>query len=197
VPQSSPTANSVTGGGVSTQPAALPVRFEELPINLPNGDRYVLWRYEFRHDKWTKVPYGARTGLNASSTDPNSWATFAEVEHVYRNVEPRGHFDGRFDGAGITLIGDGLVGIDCDHCYDSTRGTITQDWALDIVSRCHSYTEISPSGTGLRVLVFSDVTPAHNRRRLGAGVLEIYSDKRYLSLTGHHIAGTPTQVRPV
>ncbi len=85
---------------------------------------------------------------------------------------------------------DPFVGLDLDHCLDDGQPL---PWAQAILEKVPSYTEISPSGMGLRILVN---TPdfAQNRRR---GHLEIYSRERFLTLTGNHLEGTPNGILPV
>jgi hypothetical protein len=63
-------------------------------------------------------------------------------------------------------------------------------WAQEIVDAIASYNEISPSGTGLRIFVYG-VLPPYGRR---IGQIECYCDGRYLTLTGHHLPGTPRTV---
>lgn len=45
---------------------------------------------------------------------------------------------------------DPFVGIDLDHCRDPETGKI-KPWALEIVAKLNSYSEVSPSGTGLHI----------------------------------------------
>jgi putative DNA primase/helicase len=57
------------------------------------------------------------------------------------------------DGIGLVLTEDDPYAAgDLDHCRDPQSGEI-QPWAQAIVNRLQSYTEISPSGTGLRILL--------------------------------------------
>ena len=80
---------------------------------------------------------------------------------------------------------NGFVGVDLDHVRDPTTGE-TQEWAQDIVDRLDSYTEISPSGTGLRIFVHGAL-PSEGRKK---GDFECYESGRYLTVTGEHLEGT-------
>ena len=62
--------------------------------------------------------------------------------------------------------------------------------AETIVERCDSWTERSPSGTGLHVFVFGRVPDA-----VRGDQIEIYGDKRYIAVTGHQWPGTPPTLR--
>jgi hypothetical protein len=62
--------------------------------------------------------------------------------------------------------------------------------AQTIVDRCASWTEISPSGTGLHVFVRGTVGEA-----MKGDHIEIYSTARYIAVTGHRWPGTPATLR--
>src|SRR5262249_7521773 len=92
----------------------------------------------------------------------------------------------------------GLVIIDLDKCRDPQTGAI-QPWAGLIVSEVDSYTEVSPSGTGLRIVARGRKP---DRERSRNGPVEIYDgltkDRkpggRFLTFTGHRIEGGPAGV---
>ena len=152
-----------------------------IPDELQRHDRWVVWRYETRGGKQTKVPSCPDApSQRASVTDPSTWSTFA-VAHAA--VEA-----GLADGIGFVL-GDGFGGVDIDGCRNPETGEIT-DAALDIIKALDSYTEISPSGTGIKVFV-RGVLPQGGRRKAR---LEMYDAGRYFTVTGEHVAGTPTTV---
>jgi primase-polymerase (primpol)-like protein len=83
----------------------------------------------------------------------------------------------------------GIVGVDLDNCRDADSEEVAP-WAGEIVERLDSYTEISPSGTGLHVLVEGELPAGRNRR----GDVEIYDRDRFFTVTGTHLAGTPADV---
>lgn len=55
-------------------------------------------------------------------------------------------------GVGFRFAGSGYIGIDLDHVYNGTSGAMTEE-ASAIVRLCGSYTEVSPSGDGLHIIV--------------------------------------------
>ena len=58
------------------------------------------------------------------------------------------------DGLGFRFDWDAsapFAFVDLDHCRNRETGEI-EPWALAIISRLNSYTEVSPSGTGLHIL---------------------------------------------
>jgi hypothetical protein len=141
------------------------------------------WRYEFHAGRWTKVPYQP-DGRHARSTDPSTWSSFEDVQIAYDTRS--------FDGVGVVLDGsDGLVGWDFDHCL-GVDGAITVPEVGDYVHQLDSYTEVTPSGTGLRVFVNASLPPGGRKR----GNSECYDNARYLTLTGWHFDGTPRTIEP-
>jgi primase-polymerase (primpol)-like protein len=149
-----------------------------IPASLKAIPQWVLWRWEQRPDKttgdlkWTKPPFQPN-GKYASSTKRDTWGSFDEVLTAYNQD--------RFDGIGIVLtLKLGIVGVDLDHCRDRETGAI-EPWAQAIVDKLDSYTEVTPSGTGLRVFLYGKL-PLKGRKR---GNVEMYNDGRFLTLTGH------------
>lgn len=156
------------------------------PVELAMRPQWVAWRLTPRpgEPKPTKVPYNARTGSLASTTDPNTWASFEEAAAFCAHNEWA-------SGVGYVLSpADPYVGVDLDHCRDPRSGRI-EEWAKAIVRRLASYTEISPSGTGLRIFVRGELPP-HGRRK---GHIEIYSQARFLTITGDHMMGYPETIQ--
>ena len=182
-----------TGGEVSgpagesntfMKPPPLAVLVENLPPVLTSLPRWVSWRYVADGQGWRKVPKDCKTGRNARVTDPASWSTF----DLARATLGRRKRD-RHDGVGFVLNGDGLVGIDLDECRDPTTGVV-EGWAQDVIRQLDTYSELSPSGTGVKLLLYGTLPPRGRR----AGAIEMYSDRRFFTLTGHRLAGTSAGV---
>lgn len=170
------------------RPVALPVCVDAIPVELLEERRWVVWRYDLRLDqrtgelKWTKPPYQAgRPQSPASSTDPTTWGTHAQAVAAYQH--------GDADGIGF-MLGDGWAGIDLDHVVDPETHTLAP-WAQDEVKALATYTEYSPGGAGIRLVLRGRVPYADGRKR---GDVEAYSARRFLTVTGHHLPGTPIAV---
>jgi putative DNA primase/helicase len=177
-----PSSQSNTAPPIDAGIVYLKPRFEYLPDDLPSGTRYVVWKGEKRNGQTTKVPYNARTGRLASSTDASTWSTREEAIAAYNK--------GGYNGLGIVLCDDDdLAGIDLDKVVDPNTGAIDPD-ALAVVQQFASYAELSPSGTGIRILVRGILPPSGRKR----GTVEVYETERFLTLTGHHLTGTPTTI---
>lgn len=94
-----------------------------------------------------------------------------------------------FDGVGYVIYQNGLVGVDLDHCRDAITGEIA-DWARAVIAELNSYTEVSPSGKGVHIILRGAIPPT-GRKKNGH---EIYDDQ-YFTFTERHVEGTPTDVQ--
>lgn len=161
---------------------------EQLKTNLPESVRkdglFCLWRYEAQpgRDKPTKVPYRPRRpNTRASSTDPDTFAPFETALDAAAG----------FDGVGLGVFGE-LSAIDIDHCIQDGE---PDKRAREIIEKMKSYTEVSPSGQGIRILF--QVKPGFRYDKEAFYVnhngLEIYaagSTDKYVSVTGNAIRDT-------
>ena len=165
-----------------TTPAPLPVLLETVPLELRALDQWVCWRYETRDDKPTKVPYQPNGHNKAAVDKAATWSSFDAVADAYRR--------GGFDGIGFVLSGkDGFCGVDLDGMIDADTGEFSEE-ASAILSQVNSYSEISPSGRGVRIWTRGKL-PVGARRK---GKIEAYDGGRYLTITGHRIDGTPPEI---
>jgi putative DNA primase/helicase len=153
----------------------------QAPGELRTADQFVCWREEVRDGEPTKVPYSVAGG-KASTTNPRTWAPLdAALSHAAEQ-----------DMSGVGFVfteDDPFAGIDIDKCRDAETGEI-EPWAWKIVAALDSYTEVSPSGTGLHVFVKATLPGPNNRK----GPLEMYESGRYFTLTGEHLGGSPTEI---
>ncbi len=154
-------------------PKALEVISEGIPDELKVRPQWVCWRYALdSKGKWTKHPYNPRSGRKASSTDLMTWSKFEDVLAAYEAE--------KYDGIGFVFCsGDPYTGVDLDACRDPETGEI-EGWAAEIIEALDSYTELSPSGTGLHVVAKGKV-PAPLKR----GGIEMYSVERFFTMSGH------------
>ncbi len=156
----------------------LPVATENLPEELTIRPQWVVWKADLvrsaekaAKEKLAKIPYSARTGRMASSTDLLTWATFEEACTALAA--------GQYIGLGFVFSsGDPYTGVDLDGCVDPQTGEI-RPWAMNIIGYLDSYTELSATGAGVHIIVRGELP---NRRKEG---VEIYSTKRFFTMTGH------------
>ena len=76
------------------KPIGLKVIIENIPAQVKIFRQWLLWRYEERDGKWTKVPYQI-SGALASVTNPQTWNDFDAVVAAYEN----GGSDGTLESA--------------------------------------------------------------------------------------------------
>lgn len=149
--------------------------------------RWVLWRLEMvRNNRGelvpTKVPYQLN-GKHASSTDVSTWCAFAEAQAAV----------GSYTGVGV-MMGGGIGGTDLDHCV--VDGKIIP-WARDLIISLDSYSEFSPSGTGVHVIGADIKLPGKGRKRpYETGAVEVYDTARFLTFTGRWLPKTPAEILP-
>ena len=111
---------------------------------------------------------------------PKSWGSLDQ--------SLRAHESGNYSGIGFMLTPP-MVMIDLDHSYDRQSGVITDPQAAEIVQSVNSYTELSPSGTGLHILAYVDkpIRSLHT-------AIEIYGQDRFTTITTDYLTGTPTTI---
>ena len=148
---------------------------ENIPAQLTERPQWVCWRLEQREGKTTKVPFTPGTLRRASSTDLMTWRSFSEALAAYEAGEPP------YDGIGFVFCSaDPFVGIDLDDCRDRETGEVAP-WAQKIISSAQEgYVEISPSGTGVHIIVEGTVRDGGMRK----GKMEMYGRGRFFTITG-------------
>jgi hypothetical protein len=134
--------------------------------------QFICWREVERGGRLTKEPVNPRNGQLADVSDAKTWAD-AETA-----LERAVALD--CDGIGFVFTrNDPFTCVDLDHCLDPDTGELTPQ-AAEIVSLLDSYTETSPSGTGLHIIVRA--TPETERQRTKG--FELYAWDHYVTLTG-------------
>lgn len=146
--------------------------------------RWVLFKIESRKGKTTKIPY-AITGKLASSTDEKTWSTYDEAER---------HMKG-YDGVGIVFTpAQTLLGIDIDHVVEGNKILKEFLYIKKFVDEANTYTEVSPSKTGLH-LFFELEGPLKLTANRHAP-FEAYTSGRYFTVTGKSF-GKEKEIRKV
>ena len=151
--------------------------YDNIPKFIKDTGQFCNWRYETRKGSKTKVPYNPITKRNASVNAPE---TFADFETVVGAVE-------NYDGIGIRVNGR-IIGIDLDHCVADGK---MFSWAKEIVERfSDTYIEISPSGTGIRILALMPEGYIYDTSTfyIKKGNIEVYAPNatnRFVTLTGN------------
>jgi hypothetical protein len=177
----------------ANRPAYLSPIVEGIPEAIKATGRILLWKAVITKDKrWTKEPFQIDGVHHASTTNPNTWSAFPAAWAAYET--------GKSDGIGFVLNGDGIVGLDFDKCrcpaFDGVDESIAGglDMILpeiaDHLRKLNAYTEVSPSGRGIRVIL-KGVLPVPGTRK---GPIEAYQSGRYVTITGRPLNGFPLEI---
>lgn len=168
--------------------------YSNLPKELTCKKNFVLWKYETVDGRLTKVPYNVYNGKKSKANTPETWAPFQLAVDTYKK--------GNYDGIGYAFDGTGIVGVDIDHCVEGKK---ISPLAMEIIKKCNSYTECSPSKSGIHIFI-SDydaakifgINPNTNKENTGRKFndfgVEIYHTRRYFTLTGLKLNNTPETI---
>lgn len=145
-------------------------KFYNIPEELRNLNQWIVWRYEdIGAKKPTKVPYNPNNSEMANVNAPHTWGSF--------DVAMRAYNTGDYSGIGFVFCDfDPYTFLDLD---DTLGDQVAMARQIQIFKEFDSYSEVSPSGMGLHIIVKGKV-PAGRRRSF----IEIYSSQRYATFTG-------------
>jgi len=186
--QSGTSPPDYTTGCAATTP------LENIPAELKERNQWIPWKSIEKGGRDAKVPFQP-DGTPAKTDDPSTWSSFDKCVSVAS----------RFNGLGYVFSADDpYTGIDLDSCFDPETGEIS-DWAKRWITKLNSYSEISPSGCGVKVWVKAKF-PFGNGKNLKlknqpkirnkvAGV-EAYDHGRYFCVTGKRLAGLSNNPEP-
>lgn len=159
---------------------------KSIPGNLKQYSSWVCWKKERRGERMTKVPVCARSGKLAETNNPDTWSSYDEALSFFQNSSNSG-----CSGIGFVFSADDpFTGIDLDDCIDE-HGNVA-DFALEIVKRFDSYTEVSPSGKGLHIIVEGKLPPGGRKKEH----IEMYDEKRFFTFTGDPLNGVVKDIAP-
>jgi len=189
-PRPMPTEDSLLGA-IPPELLALPqwvawwsVAGEGHPVRLPNGRLTGALKAQAKPHK---LPINPLTGGLAASTRSTTWSS---AKNARAAVE-------RWSLTGVGFVfteGDPYSGIDIDNCRNPETGEIA-DWAWAIVRALDSYTEASPSGTGVHTIVRGRLPAGQgNQVAYQGGKIEMFSRARYFTVTGEHVVGASTEI---
>lgn len=149
--------------------------FNAIPNELKRIPQWIVWKKEEREGKFTKVPYQVN-GEMAQSNNRRSWSTFNTAVHYFNT--------GGYDGIGFMFSKDDpYIGIDIDHCVKDGKFSLL---AEEIIEMLDSYTELSPSGDGVHIIVKGELPIQQGTGKKNPELgLEIYRNGRYFTFTGH------------
>ena len=202
----------------AAQPPVVPAMPEALKPLL-GMKRWLLWRWTLkrkpdgtffdpsRAKNFTKPPLCAEpdgSNVRACHTDRDedlrAYGEAASAYAAWHETETPLH------GLGFApRVGDGLLFLDLDQCRDKATGALAP-WAQDVVAAAGTYSEVSPSGEGLRLIGTAEGYAGRDTKAeyhlpepaLGTpgGHGEIYTGSNYVTVTFMAL-GTDTGARDV
>jgi hypothetical protein len=183
---------------------------------------WVAWQTQVRKpgDKKTKLPYAplGPDSKKARANDPTTWGARAQAEaRAARLPKPCGT-----GGIGLEFMplpdGRNVGGVDLDTCRNADSGQL-EPWAQAVVDRFATYTEVSPSGSGVKLFFTYDPGGMemlqtamgrtvegklrHGRewsRKTGADhppAIELHLSNRFFAVTGQRLDGCTGELRLV
>jgi hypothetical protein len=165
------------------RPEWLAPRLAQIPDALKQRKRWFLWA---KAGDGRKVPRSVeKPDSKIAGNKSENWRTF---EETVGKLPSRPNLGLGF-ALGAEDKGATLAGIDCDGCRNPATGAI-QPWAQTLVRDIDSYTEVSPSGTGVKIFLLGRLPEKARQGKVYQ--LEIYDHDRFFTVTGHHLPGTPT-----
>lgn len=145
------------------------VLFPAIPDHLQRLHRWILWRYEQTPDgRRQKVAYRP-CGRPATPGDRRSWSTIHQVRDSYdRHLSRQAPFDGI-----AFVLADDFTAIELQDVFPESPNTKNQKpntnlpipvsefpisptprpWSAEIVANFATYAELTPSGTGLTLIL--------------------------------------------
>lgn len=164
----------------------IPANYQNIPVDMRSAPQWVAWRYVFRDGKDTKAPVSPHDGSFADTTSKATWGTFDEAITAcqrYRTLA----------GIGFVFSADDMFcGVDLDNCVDENEEI--KPWALELIEKLDSYTEISPSRRGLKVFLKASKPGNRCRKANHDGEIEIYDRDRFFTVTGERLQKFPADV---
>jgi len=175
---------ATTGPGFHSLPDIAAIR------ELKTKRQWVSWKYAEKKKTngetyLTKLPVCPHDNRPADVSKSWTWSEYDDA------VSCSLHYS--HAGVGYVLTGDDDIS---GHDLDKVRNPVTgrlDDWVQVIVDLAETYTEVSPSGRGVRMFWRGKLDKAITN---DAAQVEIYSTKRYLTITGNRISGTPDSIGP-
>jgi len=172
-------------------PGVVPPVWDSIPADLAARQQWLLWKFEAKEGqaKPGKIPYyvsgGRRTGGQGDDRDRQRLATLAVVRRAFER--------GGWSGVGFAFLpDDGLIGIDIDGAIDPDSGQVSERCAA-IIAACGSFTELSPSGKGVHIIV-QGTTETNKSNDIG---LEVFCGRQFFTFTANRFPGTAPDVRQI
>lgn len=157
---------------------------KNVPAALKDIPTWCCYRTRWNEEKGKKEKFliSAVDGKWASSKEPERWVTFDKAMKYAR--------ENNCEGLSVLLDKQyGITCIDLDKCIlDREKGTLNERASKLVEELSGTYIERSASGNGLHIFVKDDILRSGRYNMVSSdkekGDLEVYDDKRIMSVTG-------------
>ena len=178
--------------------------FDNIPSILKRVQNWVVWSPKRKPSgDFTKVPLNPRfsskgRGKNALSNAPATWGSFDLALQTFNKFQDEFQptTGGKLGGVGFVNQGN-YFALDLDDCLKD--GKANKEVA-ELIEEFNSYTEITASGDGLRVLL--EIPPGEKRNKRWTGLnwrglteAEAWTYGKYFTMTGNLYAPHLNEIR--
>lgn len=161
-------------------------RYDTIPELLKQHARWKFWTLDGEGKKVARKATEQKD-RNIDANKSSNWSNWDQI------IAASQKYNGPAFSLGSVDNGPTFPGIDLDGCRNPETGVI-DGWAWSVIRSINSYTEISPSRRGVKIFLTGALPEDAPQGKVFK--LEIYDRKRYFTVTGHHLPGTPTTVEP-
>jgi hypothetical protein len=157
---------------------------------LPN---FVNWKWKQKENgDWTKPPYMPKSpGRLAKNNDPATWGMHEQACAV---VEA-----GKADGIGFCLLNTDIAAFDIDDCRNPETEEIDL-FAMALVKRANSYTEITVSGKGLRIIGTGSKRYLQRKLKVPNSIVSVEAYRnceRYITISNVPLPGVTMELNDI
>lgn len=175
------------------RPKAVDPDYSVVPNEIRILRKWVMWRFDWiiTEGNWAKVPYHPN-GYKASTVAPDQWSTFESCLATFEQSKSK------YDGIGFVFSkDDDYIGVDLDACVRDEEGEFSlTPFAQTAIEHLMTYTELSPSLTGLHFIGKSKVVEAV-KTTFNKNQIEMYGTGRYFTFTGRSWQTTPLPITDI
>ena len=159
-------------------------QYAKIPQEMKNLRRWIGFKILEKEGKKTKVPFNAISGTLGSSTNSNTWTSFrvALMGCAKYHLDGLGFCLGKSDEDGVYISG-----VDLDNHGEEGFDELSKEF----VEVLNSYTEYSPSGKGVHIIIKGKKPEGRCRKNN----IEVYSTGRFFTVTGNVINALPVNER--
>ena len=152
-----------------------------IPQELKKLRNWVCWKAipdERSHSGIKKIPINPRTGGQAMSNNPDTWADFDSALSASKD----------YTGLGFMFGGSGYFGVDIDDMPEELeRFRKGEDGIIsEFVNTLQSYTEYSQSKTGIHIICRGKLPKGGRKKKHSFGGFEMYDSGRFFVMTGDY-----------